>query len=61
MLSDIISTWLQYLTPKVLNTQNISMLYDIITITLSLHLLTQNNVYTDKSKHKNILSEASIL
>ena len=61
MLSDIISTWLQYLTPKVLNTQNISMLYDIITITLSLHLLTQNNVYTDKSKHKNIFSEASIL
>ena len=61
MLSDIISTWLQYLTPKVLSTQNISMLYDIITITLSLHLLTQNNVYTDKSKHKNILSEASIL
>ena len=61
MLFDIISTWLQYLTPKVLNTQNISMLYDIITITLSLHLLTQNNVYTDKSKHKNILSEASIL
>ena len=61
MLFDIISTWLQYLTPKVLNTQNISMLYDIITITLSLHLLTQKNVYIDKSKHKNILGEASIL
>ncbi len=61
MLFDIISTLLQYLTPKLLNTQNIFMLCDILTITLSLHLLTENKVYIDKSKHKSILSEASIL